>query len=102
MTRKKVGFETVRALGLALPNVEEGTTYGLPALKVHGKTFVCLAGHPSAEPNTLAVRLDFDQRDELIESEPPFLLTQLVVLVLFVVIGIVAVSRFRNETLRTA
>jgi hypothetical protein len=29
----RVSFETVRKLGLALPNVEEGMGYGKPALK---------------------------------------------------------------------
>lgn len=70
MARKKISFETVRELGLALPGVEEGTTYGTLALKVHGKMFACLASHPSAEPGTLAVRVDFGQRDELIAAEP--------------------------------
>jgi uncharacterized membrane protein len=36
------------------------------------------------------------------QSEPPFKLTQLVVLVLFVVIAIVAVIRFRSEQVRAA
>jgi hypothetical protein len=35
-------------------------------------------------------------------SEPPFLLTQLVVLVLFVALGIVTTIRFHNEPARTA
>ena len=70
MPTKKIDFDTVRGLGLALPGVEEGTSYGVPALKVHGKMFACLAKHPSAEPDTLAVRLDFGQRDELIAAEP--------------------------------
>ena len=35
------------------------------------------------------------------QTEPPFKLTQLVVLALFVVLGIVAVIRFRNEPSRT-
>jgi hypothetical protein len=29
--------ETVRKIGLALPDVEEGTTYGTPALKIRGQ-----------------------------------------------------------------
>jgi hypothetical protein len=29
-------YEAVRRLGLALPDVEEGTSYGTPALKVKG------------------------------------------------------------------
>ena len=36
------------------------------------------------------------------QTEPPFLVTQLFVLALFVVLGILAVKRFRNEPLRTA
>jgi len=36
------------------------------------------------------------------QSEPPFLVAQLVVMALFVVIGIFAAIRFRDEQLRTA
>src|SRR5216683_2802718 len=54
--RKEVSFDTVREMGLALPDVDEGTVYGSPALKVRGKMFACLAVHRSAEPDTL-VRL---------------------------------------------
>ena len=70
MPRKKIGFDTVRKIGLALPNVEEGTIYGSPALKVRGKMFACLAVHRSADPGSLAIRIDFDQRDELIAADP--------------------------------
>ena len=63
-------FRTVRAIGLRLPGVEEGTAYGSPALKIGGKMFVCMASHKSAEPNTLAVRMDFPQRDALVEEDP--------------------------------
>lgn len=65
-----VTFDTVRTLGLGLPGAEEGTTYGTPALKVRGRMFACLASHKSAEPNTLAVRIDFERRDELIAADP--------------------------------
>lgn len=44
--------------------------YGSPALKVGGKMFACLAIHRSAEPGSLAIRIDFDQRDELIAADP--------------------------------
>jgi len=44
--------------------------YGSPALKVQGKMFACIAIHPSAEPNTLAVRIDFEQRDAMIAADP--------------------------------
>ena len=60
----------MRRIGLALPEVEEGKSYGSPALKVRGRMFACLAIHRSAEPNTLAVRIEFDRRDELIAAEP--------------------------------
>ena len=70
MPRKKITFDTVREMGLALPDVEEGTVYGSPALKVRGKMFACIAIHRSADPDTLAIRIDFDQRDELISADP--------------------------------
>jgi hypothetical protein len=70
MPRNKISFDTVREMGLALPDVEEGTVYGSPALKVRGKMFACLAVHRSAEPGSLAVRIDFDQRDDLIAADP--------------------------------
>ena len=70
MPREGAGFDVVRKMGLALPEVEEGTAYGSPALNVRGKMFACLAIHRSAEPNTLVVCIDFDQRDELMTEEP--------------------------------
>ena len=70
MPRKKTGFDVVRKMGLALREVEEGTTYGSPALNVREKMFAGLAIHRSAEPNTLVVCFDFDRRDELIAGEP--------------------------------
>jgi hypothetical protein len=63
-------FDIVRELGLALPGVEEGTVYGSPALKVRGKMFACIAIHRSADPHSLAVRIAFDQREELIAADP--------------------------------
>ena len=68
--RTGISFDTVREMGLALPDVDEGTVYGSPALKVRGKMFACLAVHRSAEPDTLVVRIDFDQRQELIAADP--------------------------------
>jgi hypothetical protein len=67
---KSDGFDLVRKLARSLPDVEESTMYGTPALKVRGKMFACIASHKSAEPGTLVVRMDFDQRDELIASDP--------------------------------
>jgi hypothetical protein len=62
--------KTVESFGRMLPEVEVTTTWGQPTLKVRGKTFVCMASHKSAEPNTLVVMMDFGDRDALIEDEP--------------------------------
>jgi hypothetical protein len=70
MQKKQVDFDTVRKIGLALPGVEETTTYGSPALKVRGKLLACIAINKAAEPNSLVVRVDFDQRAELLETDP--------------------------------
>ena len=66
MPRKAVSFDTVRKIGLALPSVEEGTMYGSPALKVGGKLLACIAVHKSAEPGSLVVRVDFNDREAMI------------------------------------
>jgi hypothetical protein len=65
-----VAFETVRKIALALPGVEETTAYGSPALKVHGKLMACIAINRSAEPGSLMVRVDFDDRAELLAAAP--------------------------------
>ena len=64
-------FETVRAVGLTLPNVQATTKYdGSPVLKLGGSFMAGLATHPSAEPDTLVVRVDDEQREWLIEDAP--------------------------------
>jgi len=63
-------FATVRAIGAKLPGVEVGTAYGTPALKLRGKLLACIASNKSAEPDTLVVRMGFDERDALIEDDP--------------------------------
>jgi hypothetical protein len=70
MPRRKINFDTVRKIGLALPGVEESTAYGSPALKVHGKLLACVPAHRSAEPGSLVVRVDFDDRAELLAADP--------------------------------
>jgi len=44
--------------------------FGQPALKVRGKMFACVPSHKSAEPDSLAVRTDFEQRAELLAADP--------------------------------
>ena len=64
-------FEIVRAVGLALPDVEATTKYdGSPVLKVDGSFMAGLATHPSAEPDTLVVRHGLEEREGLIEDAP--------------------------------
>lgn len=70
MARQRDDFDVVRKLGLDLPDVEEGTMYGAPALKVRGKLLACMASHKSAEPGSLVVRMDFEDRDALIADDP--------------------------------
>ncbi len=70
MAKSTITFDTVRELGLALPGVEESTAYGSPALKVHGKIMACIAINRSAEPGSLGVWVDFDDRAELLAADP--------------------------------
>lgn len=70
MPRRSITFEDLRAIGLALPGVEESTMHGKPALKVRGKLLACPPMHKSAEPDSLVVRLDFEQRAALLAEAP--------------------------------
>lgn len=70
MTGKVLSFEDVREIASRLDGVEEGTSYRGPSLKVRGKLMACPAIHKSAEPNSLVVRVDFGDRDELIAADP--------------------------------
>ncbi len=70
MAKKVTDFEIVRKVGLALPGVVQSTMYGAPALKIHGKLLACIPSHRSAEPGSLAVRVDFDDRAALLAEAP--------------------------------
>ncbi len=64
-------FDVVKALGLTLPDVEATLRYdGSPVLKLGGIFMAGLATHPSAEPDTLVVRYDVDERQWLIDDAP--------------------------------
>ena len=63
-------FETVRELGLALPDVTEGTAYGAPALKLGGKLLTCIPVNKSAEAQCVAVRIGLAHRAELLQLLP--------------------------------
>jgi hypothetical protein len=70
MPRSAISFQTVRKIGLALPGVEASTAWGAPALKVRGKLLACVPTHRSAEPNSLVVRVDSNDRAELLAAAP--------------------------------
>jgi len=64
-------FEIVRTLGLRLADVRAAMKYdGSPVLKRGGKFVAGIAAHPSAEPNTLVIRSDKQNRDLLIDEAP--------------------------------
>jgi len=63
-------LDAVRQMALALPEVEEATSWGSPSFKVRGTWLTCIPTHKSAEPDSLAVRVDFERRAELLENAP--------------------------------
>jgi hypothetical protein len=64
-------FDRVRSIGLELPGVEAVTRYdGSPVLKAGGTFMAGLAMHRSAEPDTLVVRADVEDRRWLLEDAP--------------------------------
>jgi hypothetical protein len=65
-----LSFNAVKQLGLALPDVVEGTAYGAPALKLCGKLLACIPTNKSAEANSIAVRIDLEHRAELLRQHP--------------------------------
>jgi hypothetical protein len=65
------GFEIVKAVGLTLPDVEATTKYdGSPVLKLNGCFMAGVATHPSAEPDTLVVRVGCEESEWLIADAP--------------------------------
>ena len=68
--KKPLTLDAVRELARALPDVEESTSYGAHSWKVRGKMVACQAINKSAEPNSLVLKIPFDQRDELIAAQP--------------------------------
>ena len=70
MPRSTITFETVEQMGLSLPGVEKSLAYGAPALKIRGELLACIPVNRSAEPDSLLVRVDFDDRAELLRGDP--------------------------------
>ena len=63
---RRMTYEVVRHLGLTLPGVTEGTSYGTPALKLGGKLLARL----KEDGETLVIRIGFLERQSLMESDP--------------------------------
>lgn len=61
-----VALAAVRKFALSLDNVEEGMSYGTPGFRVGGVLF--LRFHQDGE--SLVVRTDFEQREELLAVDP--------------------------------
>ncbi len=70
MRRKKLTFADAVTLAQAFAGVEQSTAWGSPALKVRGKLIAVVPTHKSAEPDSLAVSMDFERRAELLENAP--------------------------------
>jgi hypothetical protein len=70
MPRTKINLDKVRKIALRLPDAEEAIAWGEPAFKIRGQWFAVVPRHKSAEPGSLAVRVDFERRAELLESAP--------------------------------
>lgn len=67
---KAVNLANVRKLALSLPGVEECLTWGKPTFKAYGKMMACVPSHSSAEPGSLVVRVNFDDRAALLAEAP--------------------------------
>ena len=59
-------YETVREIALALPNVEDGLSYGEPALKVGGKH---LFVRWREELDAIVLRTTFEEREDLMAAD---------------------------------
>jgi hypothetical protein len=70
MARGKINLDTVRSIGLELPGVEASTAYGNLALKVRGKLLACVPTNRSAEPGSLVVKVDLNDRAQLLAEAP--------------------------------
>jgi hypothetical protein len=62
----RVTYDIVRRMALTFADVEEGTSYRAPALKVKGKLFVRLR----EDLDSIVIKMPFDQREELMAADP--------------------------------
>jgi hypothetical protein len=60
----------VRAIAMKLPDVEEGTTFGYPAFKIHGTAFAWFPKKKEVEPGSMGVRMSILERDHRVFANP--------------------------------
>lgn len=60
-------WDAVVAVGLALPGVEEGSSYGKPALKFRGRM---LAATTAPDPASFVLHVAGEEKEVLIETDP--------------------------------
>ena len=60
-------YEDFRAIVMAFPGVEEGTSYGRPSFLVRGKFLTRLRDE---DQSLVLLEVGFDERDMLMEAEP--------------------------------
>jgi hypothetical protein len=66
-----VTFARVKEAARTLPRVQATKRYdGSTVLKLDGCFLAALATHSSAEPDTLVVRMDIEDRERLLEDAP--------------------------------
>lgn len=64
--RRSSDVDTLRKIALSLPGVEEGTSYGTLAYRV-SKKLIC---RMKEDGESLAIRMEFGEREILVEGEP--------------------------------
>lgn len=68
--RSETSFDEVVEIARLMPDVEEVASPRGRAFKIRKKLLACQAVHKSAEPNSLVVRVGFDEREVLLAAEP--------------------------------
>ena len=66
MKKQPVTYDTIRQLALTLPDTEESTSYGTPAIKVKGKLLLRLHD----DRDKVVLKMPFDRREELMAGDP--------------------------------
>ena len=64
-----IGWDDLVALARELPEFDESTSYGRPALKVRGKMFAALR----TDPDAIVVRCDIEEKPLLLDARADIL-----------------------------